>query len=262
VGDDVLRAIIVDDEALARRGLRQELERHPDIRVVTECATGAQAARAIATQDPDIVFLDIQMPAGSGFDVLERIGHGARPVIIVVTAYSEHAVRAFEVNAVDYLLKPVDDVRFDQALARARARLRSGRADDAAERIQAAARALARASRPAGVNGARRVAIHDGARTLLLSVDEIDWLEAGGNYVRVHAGRRTVLTRGTLRGLMSVVNDPRFLRVHRSAIVNADAIVQIELAGKGLYVLGLRSGATVETSYHYRAAVAGLLKLR
>lgn len=259
---DWLRAIIVDDEALARRGLRQQLERHQWIRVLEECATGSEAIRAIAAHDPDIVFLDIQMPGGTGLDVVNEIGTGARPVVIFVTAYSEHAVRAFEVNAVDYVLKPVDEARFDEALDRARARLGSGDADDMAERIRAVARTLANASPRSGSEGTRRVAIDDGDKTLLVRVDEIDWLEAAGNYVRIHAGQRTILTRATLRGLSTLIDDPRFLRVHRSAIVNGDAIVQIEMAGKGLYVLGLRQGSKVETSYHYRSAVAELLKLR
>ncbi|MFL5493037.1 MAG: LytR/AlgR family response regulator transcription factor [Gemmatimonadales bacterium] len=254
--------IIVDDEALARRGLRQHMERHRGIRVLTECATRAEAARAIATHDPDIVFLDIHMSGGSGFDVLDEIGTGVRPVVIFVTAYSEHAVRAFEVNAVDYVLKPVDDARFDQALDRARARLRAGSSANAADRIQAVARALASAAQTSGSKAARRVAIDDGQKTLLVSVDEIDWLEAAGNYVYVHAGRRKILTRGTLGGLTAMIGDPRFMRVHRSAIVNRDAIVQIETAGKSLYVLGLRGGGRVETSYHYRSAVVDLLPMR
>jgi len=248
---DVLRAIIVDDEALARRGLRQQLERHPTIRVIAECATGGEAARAITTHDPDIVFLDIQMAGGGGFDVINEIGSGTRPVIIFVTAYSEHAVRAFEVNAVDYVLKPVDEARFDQALARARARLGAPSPEDGTVRLQAVARAVA-----------NRVAIHDGDKTLLVKVDEIDWLEAAGNYVRVHAARRTIVTRGTLQGLSALIDDARFLRVHRSAIVNSDAVVHIETAGKGLYVLGLRDGSKVDTSYHYRSAVTALLKQR
>jgi len=248
-----MRAIIVDDEPLARRGLRQQLERHPWVRVVAECATGAQAARAIATHDPDIVFLDIQMPGGGGFDVIAEIGAGTRPAIIFVTAYSEHAVRAFEVNAADYVLKPVDEARFDQALTRARARLGTTIPEDNAVRLKAVAHA---------VGGVHRVAIHDGDKTLLVNVHDIDWLEAAGNYVRVHAARRTIVTRGTLQGLSAEIADARFLRVHRSTVVNSDAIVQIETAGKGLYVLGLRDGSKVDTSYHYRSAVSALLKQR
>jgi two-component system LytT family response regulator len=246
----MIRAIIVDDETLARRGIRQQLERHPQVRVIAECATGAQAARAIVTHDPDIVFLDIQMPGGGGFEVINEIGSGPRPVIIFVTAYSEHAVRAFEVNAADYILKPIDEARFDEALARARARLAVPSAEKQGNRFTALVRDL------------RRVAIHDGAKTLLVSVDEIDWLEAAGNYVRVHAAKRTIVTRGTLQGLSGQIGDARFLRVHRSAIVNSDAIVQIETAGKGLYVLGLRDGSKVDTSYHYRSAVMDLLPHR
>ena len=257
MGNESLRAIIVDDETLGRRGVRQQLERHPEILVLGECSTGAHAARAIATHDPDIVFLDVQMPGGGGFDVLEQIGAAARPAVIFVTAFSEHAVKAFEVNAVDYVLKPVDDKRFDQALERARERLRSGNTDGA-ERVQAAVRTLSSLSLT--VPGARRVAIREGDRTVLVRVDEIDWLEAAGNYVRVHAGRRKILTRATLSSLAAALDDSRFLQVHRSAIVNRDAITEIHNAGKGLYRLALREGTRVETSYHYRSAIAPLLE--
>ena len=263
MAEESVTAIIVDDEALARRGLRQQLERHPDVRVLAECVTGAQAMRAIAAHDPDIVFLDIQLPGGSGFDVVNQIGREVRPAIVFVTAYNEHAVKAFEVNAVDYVLKPVDDRRFDDALERARVRLRSGHVSDAPDRIQTILQALAEAAAaPTGPQRPRRITIHDGDRAILLPVNEVDRLEAAGNYVRVHTGRRVILTRGTLQGVIDMLADPRFLRVHRSSVVNSDSIVQIEMAGKGLYVLGLRDGTKVETSYHYRSAISELLKRR
>jgi two-component system LytT family response regulator len=258
----MLRAIIVDDEALARRAVRQQLERHPEVRVLAECATGGEAVRAITAHDPDIVFLDIQMPGGSAFDVIDQIGAGARPAIIFVTAYNQHAIKAFEVNAVDYVLKPIAESRFDDALNRAGARLRSGESHDALDRVEAVVRALSRAPLATISKRPRRIPIDDGEKTILLAVDEILWLEAAGNYVRVHAGRRTILTRGTLTGIAAMLGDPRFIRVHRSSVVNCDAIVEIGMGGKGLYVLTLRDGSKVETSYHYRSAVRELLKPR
>ena len=256
-----LRAIIVDDEVLGRRAVKQQLERHADVKVLAQCATGAEAARAIATLDPDIVFLDIQMPGGSGFDVVREIGPGARPAIVFVTAFDEHAVRAFEVNAVDYLLKPLDPARFDEALRRARSRLDAGTPGDMGERILAALRALAEPPAAPSRPRPRSVPIREGDRTVLVRIDDIDWIEAAGNYLHVHAdrGRRRIVTRATLQGFADSLNDPRFLRVHRSAVVNADAVNEVASAGRGMYVLSLRGGGKVETSYHYRSAVGALI---
>ena len=261
MSSEILRAIIVDDEALARRAVGQQLERHPEVRVLAECATGSDAVRAITAYDPDLVFLDIQMPGGTGFDVVHQISDARRPAIIIVTAYSEYAVKAFDVNAVDYVLKPVEESRFDAALSRARARLRAADSGDAVDRIQAVMQALARVPEEAATRP-RRVAISDGEKTFMIPIDEIIRLEADRNYVRVHASHRKILTRSTLAGLMDMLADPRFLRVHRSVVVNGDAIVEIGMAGKGQYVLGMRDGSKVETSYHYRSALAHLLKPR
>ena len=255
VGDE-LRVIIVDDEPLGRRAVRQELERHPDVRVIAECENGKAAMHAIVESDPDVVFLDIRMPLGDGFAVVDAIGGGARPAIVFVTAYDQHAVRAFDAHAVDYLLKPIDGARFDEALARVRERLSRPGEAEIARRVQAVVRDMT-----AGTlrnSQGRRIAIRDAGRVVLLWTGEIEWLEAAGNYVRVHAGRRKILVRGTLQGMMETVNDPRFVRVHRSAVVNGDAVSQIEQAGKGLYVLVLRDGSRVESSYHYRHGVTQL----
>jgi two-component system LytT family response regulator len=258
---DALRAIIVDDEVLGRRAVKQQLDRHADVRVLAQCATGAEAARAIASLDPDVVFLDIQMPGGSGFDVVREIGAGGRPAIIFVTAFDEHAVEAFEVNAVDYLLKPLDPARFDEALRRARARLAEGAPADVGDGVLSALGALAVARAGTPRPRPRSVPIREGDRTILVRIDEIDWVEAAGNYLHVHAGqgRRTIVTRATLQGFAESLADPRFLRVHRSAVVNADAVLEIESAGRGMYVLSLRGGGKVETSYHYRGAVGALI---
>jgi two-component system LytT family response regulator len=256
---DELTAIIVDDEELGRRAIAQQLERHPAVRVVAECSNSKQAMASIAEYDADVVFLDIQMPLGSGFDVVEMIGSAARPAIVFVTAHDEYAVRAFDVHAVDYLLKPIDDARFDDALSRVRERLRRSDVGDLSRRMQAAWRALSGRS-PTGFGKGNRVAIRDSGKVRLLWSGEIDWLEAEGNYVRVHVGRQTILARSTLQQMMETVNDPRFVRVHRSSVANRDAVSHIESAGKGLYILVLRDGSRVESSYHFRSGVMQLIK--
>jgi two-component system LytT family response regulator len=255
---DELTAIIVDDEELGRRAIAQQLERHPGIRVVAQCSNGRQAMTSIAECNADLVFLDIQMPLGSGFEVLEAIGGGARPAVVFVTAHDEYAVRAFDVHAVDYLLKPIDDARFDEALRRVRERLRRSDAGDVAQRMQAVLRALSARPLP-GFGKGKRVAIRDSGKVRLLWSSEIDWLEAEGNYVRVHAGRQKIFARSTLQQMLETVNDPRFVRVHRSSVVNRDAVLHIESAGKGLYILVLRDGSRVESSYYYRPGVMQLI---
>jgi two-component system, LytTR family, response regulator len=255
---DTLGAVIVDDEPLGRRAIRQQLERHPAVRVVAECENAREAIAAIAEWQPDIVFLDIQMPLGSGFEVVEAIGDSARPAVIFVTAHDEHAVHAFDVHAVDYLLKPIDDARFDDALERVRQRLSSPDAE-----VARALRAVLRDLSAQELNGfakGKRLTIRDGSKVLLLWAGEIDWLEAEGNYVRVYAGRRRILARSTLQRMTDRLGDPRFVRVHRSAVVNSDAVSHIEQIGKGLYVLVLRNGSRVESSYHYRNGVMQLLE--
>lgn len=256
---EALSAVIVDDEPLGRRAIRQQLERHPSVRVVAECENARDAIVAIAERQPDIVFLDIQMPLASGFEVVEAIGDSARPTVVFVTAYSEHAVRAFEVHAADYLLKPIDDARFDDALQRVRQRLTSPEVAEIARGWHAVLRALSARELTAFGKG-KRVTIRDGGKVLFLWTGEIDWLEAEGNYVRVHAGRRRILARSTLQRMVETVSDPRFVRVHRSAVVNGDAVSHIEQAGKGLYVLVLRDGSRVESSYHYRSGVMQLIE--
>jgi two-component system LytT family response regulator len=253
-----LRAMIVDDEPLGRLAVRQQLERHPAVRVVAECENAREAIGAIAECNADILFLDIQLPLGDGFDVVDAIGGSGRPAVVFVTAYNEHAVRAFDVHAVDYLLKPIEDARFDEALQRVRQRLASPDVAEISRRLHAALRDLSERERSASGRG-KRLTIHDGRKVLFLWTGEIDWLEAEGNYVRVHAGRRKILARGTLQHMVQAVSDPRFVRVHRSSIVNSDAVSRIEPAGKGLYVLVLRDGSRVESSYHYRQGVMRLI---
>lgn len=256
-----MRAIIVDDEPLGRRAVQQELERHPDVSVVAECENVKDAIDAIAQWDPDLLFLDIQMPRGSGFDVVEAIAGAARPVVIFLTAYDEYALRAFQVHAVHYILKPIDGAQFDEAMSRSRARLRDPDDIATAARIREVIRELA-AQTLRGYGKGRRISVRDAGNVIFFWGGEIDWIAAEGNYVRIYSGRRNVLARESLQNMIEKLDDSRFVRVHRSIVVNRDAVSRIEHAGKGTYVLALRDGSKVESSYHYRHEVMRLTDSR
>jgi two-component system LytT family response regulator len=236
-----LRVIVVDDEPLARARLRRLLADTPEVEVVAECSDGEAARRAIADQPADLVLLDIEMPGSGGFGVLDAVGAEAMPAVVFVTAHAEHAVRAFDVRAVDYLLKPVRAERLAEALARVRSR---------------------RAAAPPVMS--ERLAIRDGSRVTFVAVDDLELVCAAGNYVELRAGTRTFLMRETLSGLEQRLDPERFLRIHRRTIVRLDRVVAIEPAGaSGEYVLSLRSGARVSSGRSHRGrllAALGLLR--
>ncbi len=213
-----LRVVIVDDEELARSLVREHLAAHPDVEVVAECANGLEAIEAVATYAPDLLFLDVQMPRLTGFETLELLE--PRPAVVFVTAYDRHAVKAFEVNAVDYLLKPFSKERFDAALAKARALLSSGaRAPDPA--------ALAAAARPEGVP-LERIAVREGTRVTLLPVDRVEWVKAEDDYVLIRSGGRNHLKHQTLADLAAQLPALHFVRVHRSWVVNVAKLRSLE----------------------------------
>jgi two-component system LytT family response regulator len=241
-----ITTIIVDDEPPARRLIRTYLEREPDIEIVAECANGAEAIAALEEREPDLLFLDIQMPEISGFDVLMAADLDELPAVIFVTAYEEYALRAFEVHAVDYLLKPVDEERFIEALERARRLVGSRDADD----IRRLAGLLddVRARRPV----ADRLLVKSAGYITFLTTDEIDWIEAAGNYMRVHSGRDVHLMRETMANLETMLDAARFVRVHRSAIVNLDRIKELRPSLKGEFEILLRSGERLILSRKYR----------
>jgi two-component system, LytTR family, response regulator len=243
----VIRVLIVDDEPIARRGIRQHLRGEADLEVIGECGDGAAAIDAITELAPDLVFLDIQMPEVGGFDVVEAIGVACMPAVVFVTAYDEHALRAFDVHAVDYVLKPIDRHRFRTAVERARRRLA-----DAPEHAAIAA-ALKELGRPAQPH-AKRLAIKGDGRVLLVDVDEVDRLEAAGNYVEVHSGARHHLVRETMASLEARLDPARFVRVSRSSIVNADRVRELQPMFNGDFVAVLRDGTKVAGSRRYRAA--------
>lgn len=252
-----MRVLIVDDEPIARRGIRQQLRGEADVEVIGECGDGAAAIEAITGLAPDLVFLDIQMPEVGGFDVVEAIGVARMPAVVFVTAYDEHALRAFDVHAVDYVLKPIDRHRFRTAVERARRRLAHapGEIDSQIDsqinrRIAAALGELGRRAH----DYAKRLAIKGDGRVILVDVDAVDRLEAAGNYVEVHSGARHHLLRETMAGLEARLDPARFVRVSRSSIVNATRVRELQPMFNGDFVVVLRDGTTVAGSRRYRAA--------
>jgi two-component system, LytTR family, response regulator len=243
-----LRVMIVDDEAPARALLREFLGAEAGVSVIGECANGFEAVKAISEQRPDLVFLDIQMPRLDGFEVLELLDPA--PGVIFCTAYDEHALRAFEVHAVDYLLKPFGRERLAEALAQARARIAgvaAGQAGSGAGAGAVAATSLAATARPAG-RALERIAIRDGAQVHVIPVERVDLLEAQDDYVAIHEGGRTHLKHQTLAELAAGLDPARFVRVHRSYVVNVERIARLELLAKDSRVAVLRDGRQVPVS--------------
>jgi two-component system LytT family response regulator len=246
-----IRALIVDDEPLAREGIRIRLAREPDIAVIGECSNGRQAVTAIERDSPDLVYLDVQMPRLDGFGVIAAIGARRMPQVIFVTAYDEHALRAFEVHALDYLLKPIDGARFREALARARSRRRD-------HGLQEQLRALL-ASIKLEEKYLARLSIRTGGRILFLGVDEIDWIEAADNYVLVHAGRNSHLLHTTMNSLEGRLDPGAFLRIHRSTIVNLQRIKELHPMFHGEYRVILKDGTELASGRSYRNKLQRLL---
>ena len=278
----VIRTVLVDDEPLAREGLRVRLGREEDVEIVGEADDGPSAVDAILRLRPDLVFLDVQIPGFDGFDVVSRTASSYLPTIVFVTAYDRYALRAFEVHALDYLLKPIAHRRFQEALRRARHELtrrerelgpieENGESD--AESLTAVADRLRRLldereaassgspSRPApapeGPRYAARFTVRDGERYLLVRVAEVDWAEASANYVRLHVGQRTFQMRTTMSELERQLDPAQFTRIHRSAIVNLDRIREIRPEWHGEYEVALVTGATLRLSRGYRDRLLG-----
>ena len=259
--DPPLSVIVVDDEPLARRRLARLLKKDASVEVVAQCSGGRQAVQQICELRPDLVFLDIQMPDLDGFGVVDAVGPAAMPAVVFVTAYDEYALRAFDVHAVDYLLKPYDEERFETALARARMRARghAQRADAGGdeERLRALLREMM--ERVAGDDALRgrypeRLAVRTADSTRILQMTEVDWFETYGNYVRVHAGKGTYLIRGTATRLMEELDPRRFARIHRKFLVNLDRVVEIQPWFGGDAVVLLRDGTKLRLSRFYKEA--------
>lgn len=235
-----LRVVIVDDEELARERVRSLLARAEDVEVVAECASGPEAIEVIAREKPDLVFLDIQMPEMDGFEVLQALGDEL-PAVIFVTAFDRYAVRAFEVHALDYLLKPFKPARLEAALERARKTLRDGDAGETARRILSLLEER-RAEAPTYVT---RLAVRQGDRIRFIKVADVDWIEASGNYVVIHAGGEHPTLRETLGALEARLSPKRFFRVSRSALVNLERVLEVRPVGRDEHVVVLKSGVRV-----------------
>ena len=259
-----LRTVIVDDEPAARRGIRLLLERDHTVEIVGEAAGGAEAAELIKREKPDLVFLDVQMPGCDGFEALEKVGAAASPAVIFVTAYDEHALRAFAVNAVDYLLKPYDDVRFGAALQRAKDEVRRRSADSVNTRLtqlldylqQDGGRGAPAKDEPSG----DRILLKSSGEIFFLKAEEIDWIEAEGDYMKFHVAGRAHLMRETMARLEARLDPKRFIRIHRSTIVNIDRMRKLSPSFAGEYAVILHDGTKLKLSRGYHERIGALLK--
>jgi two-component system LytT family response regulator len=242
-----IRTLVVDDEPIARERVLSLLQQEDDVEVVGECGDGAQAVTAIQHQVPDLVFLDVQMPGVDGFGVIEAIGADKMPTVVFVTAYDEYALRAFEVHAIDYLLKPFGRDRFRQTLMHARAHLERRRAGDLGRRLLA----LVNDIKPEAPK-LDRLIVKSGGRVFFLRTGDLDWIEAAGNYVRLHLGEESHLFRETMNRMESRLDPKRFVRIHRSRIVNTERIKELQPWFNGEYVVVLRNGQRLPLSRGYR----------
>lgn len=250
-----IRALIIDDEPLAREGVRLHLEAEPDIEVVGEAGNGEEAVDRILELKPDMVFLDVQMPGIDGFGVVEAVGADSMPATIFVTAYDQFALKAFDAHAIDYLLKPYDAERFRRSMERVRTQIRGKKRAEVEDRLTALITEL-RGKR----EFLERIVVRSGGRILILRIDDIDWLEAASNYVRIHAGGRQYLLRETMTNLESRLDPTQFVRIHRSTIVRLDRIKELEPLFQGDYVLILEDGTRLTSSRGYRDRLQGMLQ--
>lgn len=240
----MIRCVIVDDEPLARASIRVVLEEEDDIEVVAECDSGGAAVQAIGTLHPDLVFLDIQMPDADGFQVIDAVGPDRMSVVVFVTAFDAHALRAFDVHAVDYVLKPFEDTRLREAVGRARMRLQSA-TGDLASQLNALVDTVRRSR---GQPYASRIMVKDDDRIRFVRTDRIDYLEAARNKVRIHVGDHTYEIRSTLRGLSQRLDPSQFIRIHRSTVVNLDRVAEVQPWFGGDYLAILQNGTQLKVS--------------
>ena len=243
-----IRTLIVDDEPLARERLRGLLAEEPEGEIVGECGDGCQAGLAIEELRPDLVFLDVQVPNLDGFHILESVGVDRIPAVVFVTAYDQYALRAFDVRAVDYVLKPFGRERLQKALEHARVQITREKSKDLSGQIVA----LLEEMRPPQHRYARRIMIKEGGRLFFLRMPEIDWVEASGNYVRIHVGAESHLLRETMNGLEGRLDPERVLRIHRSTIVNIERIKELQPWFHGDYIVILRDDRQLTMSATYR----------
>jgi two-component system LytT family response regulator len=242
-----LRVVIVDDEPLARERVRTFLAEEPDVEIVAECADGAEAVNRIEQLRPEVLFLDVQMPRLNGFEVLEAIDAGAMPVVIFTTAHDAHAIRAFEVSAVDYLLKPFKQPRFRKALERARTQLRAAKGGESDPQLSTLL-----SQWRAGAGGGPRVLVKSPDRILFLKPEEIDHIEACGNYVVLHAGKEKHIVRETMTAMEARLGSAGFMRINRSVILNLSRIKELQPIAAGEYVVLLKTGVRLNMTCSLR----------
>jgi len=249
-----LKVLIADDEPLAREGIKLMLRGDSQVEGICEARNGREAVAMIREQRPDLVLLDVQMPRMDGFAVVEAVGAETMPDVIFVTAHDQYAIRAFEINALDYLLKPVTEERFRIAFERAKERISGARSDSSTRQIAQMLEAVANPRRYL-----TRLAIRSGERTIFLAIDEVDWIEAAQNYVRVHAGQATHMLHVPMNTIEISLDPERFLRIHRSSIVNLERIQQVWPMAHGQYVMELASGRRLQSGRTYGEKIRALL---
>jgi two-component system, LytTR family, response regulator len=242
-----LRVLVVDDEPLARARIRTLLLDDADVAIIGECADGGEAVEFIEKHWPDLVFLDVQMPVLGGFEVVEMVGAESMPAVIFVTAYDQYALRAFDVNALDYLLKPFDRERFEKALKRAKAQIERAQNGDFNERLLTLLKNIKAEQKPL-----ERLIVKSGGRVFFLRAEEIDWIESVGNYLRLHTGKESHLIRETMNRLEARLDSAKFLRIHRSTMVNIQSIKELRPGVRGEYEVILLDGTTLHLSRGYR----------
>ena len=253
-----IRVLIVDDEPVARRGLRNQLKKAGDIEVIGEAGNGRDAVETIVQTRPDLVFLDVQMPLLDGFRVIETLNkEHLPPAIVFVTAFDEHAIRAFEINALDYLLKPVDPKRLQKTLQRAREQIRSTRTGERDEKLFA----LLRDIQSLKTEYLQRFVVKKDGRIFFLDANEIEWVSSEGNYVQLHTKGKTHLLRETMDRLECKLNPREFIRIRRSTIVRTDVIKELQSLFNGEYGVVLKDGTQLQSSRRYRKNLDVLLKV-
>jgi two-component system LytT family response regulator len=245
-----IRTLLVEDEPLGRERLRTLLESEPDVEIIGECDNGVGAVAAVVELAPDLLFLDVQLPELDGFEVLERVraSSGRLPVVIFTTAFYKYAIRAFEIHAIDYLLKPYDAERLHQALERAREELQHLHAGEVNERLLE----LLGQARPSGNGWLERFVVRSSGRIFFLKADEVDWIEADSNYLKLHVGKSYHLIRGSMQAVEKKLDPGKFMRIHRSVIVNISRIQELQSWFHGEYKVILRDGTKLTLSRGYR----------
>ncbi len=245
--------LIVDDEPLAREGLRMLLSEDPDFAVIHEAKDGREAVAALGRTRPDLVFLDIQMPEMDGFSVVQEIGAERMPAVVFVTAHDKYAIRAFEINAIDYLLKPVTRERFAQALGRAKERLQAQPGGEASRQILSLLETIAAPHR-----SVKRLAVRSAGKTVFVDIGDVDWIEAAENYVKLHIGRASHLVHVALSTLEKSLDPDTFVRIHRSILVNVGRIKELEPALHGEYVVTLHNDVRLRSGRTYNEKLKAL----